>query len=357
MKIIHFISGLQSGGTEKNLHKLTTKKDHSNIIFSFTKLNFFFKQRKQKLYLPKKNNFFSSLKQLSKIPAVLHKEKPDIVYCWMIHANVIAGLISYFCGYKKIVWNLRSSGQEYSLKKKNFFLFIILIIFSYFIPKIIVFNSNLSLKNYRKNFLSKKNNQIIFNGFEKKKFINKTYTKTIHYLCVARNHKIKNHQLLLDAFYLFNKNFSSWKLTLVGRGINLLRNKVKNNPKYSEIQNKIIFLNEKKNLEPFYRKSNFVILSSKAESFPNIVGEAMSYGTPVISTNVGDVEKLILNKNFLVRFQNEISFFKSLMNSSRLYLKKKNYIIYCKKNKDFIDKNFSINNMLNRFKIINKKLF
>ena len=74
----------------------------------------------------------------------------------MIYANIFAGLVSYLLGFKKIIWNIRSSGQEYTIQKKNYFLFIILVFFSYFIPKKIVFNSNYSLLNHNRKFLSKK---------------------------------------------------------------------------------------------------------------------------------------------------------------------------------------------------------
>ena len=133
MKIIHFISGLASGGTEKNLYKLLKKSKSKNIIFSFSKENFYFKNKKIKIYFPNKKSLIAILSHIFLIPKILKKEKPDIVYCWMVYANIFAGLVSYLSGFKKIIWNIRSSGQEYTIQKKNYFIYNL--VFFLFIPK------------------------------------------------------------------------------------------------------------------------------------------------------------------------------------------------------------------------------
>ena len=357
MKIIHFISGLKSGGTERNLYKLLKKSKNKNIIFSFSKENFYFKNKNIKIYFPNKKSLIANLSHLFKIPKILKSEKPVIVYCWMIHANIFAGLISYFCGFKNIIWNIRSSGKEYSFRNRNLTLFLFLIFLSYIVPKKIVFNSNFSLLSHNRKFFNKKNNFVIFNGFEEKKFFLKPRKKIINYLCVARNHPIKNHQLLFEAFYLLDKTFSEWKLTLVGRNINLLKIKTQKHKKYKKILKKINFFDEKDNLKSFYKNSNFVVLSSHAESFPNVVGEAMSYGIPVISTNVGDVKNLIINKKLLVNFHTASNFCKALLYSTELYLKTKKYSFYCKRNRDLINEKFSENIMFDKFGKLEKSLF
>ena len=356
MKIIHFISGLNSGGTERNLHYIVSYKKTNDVIFSIFKSNHYFDGNKVKIYFPKKNNFISILVHIFSILKILRKEKPVLTYCWMNHANVLAGLISYIAGYKNIIWNIRSSGDEIKIFQKNYILFKILILFSYFIPKKIIFNSEYSFFNHKRKKLNQKNSIIIFNGFKKKGYKKKKNKIPIIFLYVARNHPIKNHSLLLKSFVKFDKNFKQWNLILVGRDIDQLKEYFRNNVKYSHIFEKIIFKNATKNINKFYKISHFHVLSSYAESFPNVIGESMGYGIPNIAVNVGDVKKIILDKKFLVTPNDSNKFCKALINAKKLFFNTEKYTKYCKKNYIFINKNFSISKMIKDFKYIEKNI-
>ena len=358
MKIFHFISGLYSGGTEKNLLNIINNNYNSkSIIFSFHKSNYYFKRKKNiKIFFPKKDNIISLFYHLISIPNLLKKEKPNLVVCWMSHANVLGGLFTFLFTKINIIWNIRSSGDEFGFFKKNFFTYIFQTIFSYFIPNQIIFNSKYSLNKHSELMINKKKSVVIYNGFKQNNITLKKKNKNkVNYLCVARYHPIKNHSALLDAFLEFDKVKKNWSLTLIGRNINKLENIFLKNKKFRSIQNKIIFIEKFKNLDKEYPKYDFHILTSISESFPNVVGESISYGLPALSVNVGDVKKMIFYKKFIFKDNKVKNILKILIKSEKIFFNRLTYLNLSIKSKQLIDKKFSLSKMLSNFQFYFKK--
>lgn len=102
-------------------------------------------------------------------------------------------------------------------------------------------------------------------------------------LSIGRLIETKNHNKLIELFCDINKK--NWKLVIVGG--NALR---QNN--LSQLQELIVSLNAQKNviltgysydLERYYQESSIFAFTSNSEGFPNVIGEAMSAGLPVIA--------------------------------------------------------------------------
>ena len=47
------------------------------------------------------------------------------------------------------------------------------------------------------------------------------------------------------------------------------------------------------NIHDYYQVSDYLVLFSTTEGFPNVVGEAMFWGLPCIVSDVGDCEMLV----------------------------------------------------------------
>lgn len=103
----------------------------------------------------------------------------------------------------------------------------------------------------------------------------------------------KNHQLLIKAFSLFNKSVANSRLKIIGNGI-----------EYSNLTNLIKSLNLSHNVELLGLKNreevkrelhlcDLFALTSVVETFGVVVIEALSTGTPVVSTLSGGPNEII----------------------------------------------------------------
>lgn len=132
----------------------------------------------------------------------------------------------------------------------------------------------------------------------------------IKFVNVARFIKLKNHKLLLDAFSEVIKKNDKVHLTLVGDGE--LLEKMKNYVINKKIEKYVTFTGNIKNVDEILKKSDIFILSSITEAFPVSIIEAMSYGLPIISTNVGGIKEVIENNGILVQSQDKNQLIKAM---------------------------------------------
>lgn len=100
--------------------------------------------------------------------------------------------------------------------------------------------------------------------------------------------KFQNEKFYKFKFIIFGKVFSNQN-----KYFNDLQKKIK----FLKLKN-IVFIINKKKTKFFFENLSYYICSSKNESSPLSVWEALSLGIPVFSTNVGDINKLLKNRSF-----------------------------------------------------------
>jgi len=109
---------------------------------------------------------------------------------------------------------------------------------------------------------------------------------------VARLVPIKNHKLIINTIEnLKNKiKLKDFKLIIIGDGE--LKLEIQKFVDLKGLNNNILFLGFRKDLEKIYADLDIVALSSKNEGLPVSLIEALACGIPVISTDVGGVSDL-----------------------------------------------------------------
>lgn len=139
----------------------------------------------------------------------------------------------------------------------------------------------------------------------------------------------KGINLLLESYKELIKKDSSYELTLIGDGPEL--SFIKKFKIENELQNlKIIDWLPQNELSNYYSKSSVLVFPSLHDSSGNVVLEALSYGIPVVSLDVGGPFKVIgLKPNTIVKHENKNTHFLSKDIADKIYeltSEKENYI-------------------------------
>lgn len=102
-------------------------------------------------------------------------------------------------------------------------------------------------------------------------------------LTIGRLIPTKNIDMIIKTFCVIN--MPQWKLVIIGndsKNLNL-RKQFKDLISEFNAQDKVDLVDKVKNIDIFYLKSSIFAFASSSEGFPNVIGEAMAAGLPVIA--------------------------------------------------------------------------
>jgi GalNAc-alpha-(1->4)-GalNAc-alpha-(1->3)-diNAcBac-PP-undecaprenol alpha-1,4-N-acetyl-D-galactosaminyltransferase len=123
-----------------------------------------------------------------------------------------------------------------------------------------------------------------------------TYSKENIVLTVGRLIKTKHHDKMIEIFARISA--PGWKLIIVGEDalkqntMTYLREMIRD----LNMDDRIILAGNQSNVNEYYQRSKIFAFTSSSEGFPNVIGEAMSAGLPVVAFNcVAGPEELVLN--------------------------------------------------------------
>ncbi len=164
-KILHFTSGLDSGGAEKILIDLVKNdKLNNHFIISLKDYGIYKNviiQNKLKVKCFKLNIF----NFIFKFPLILiytYKLKPNIVITWMYYADLLGGLVAKLLFIKNIFWNIRNSNfDKFKTKRITLILFKLCARLSFLIPNKILSCSEKAIELHVKEVI-----KITFNWFQ-----------------------------------------------------------------------------------------------------------------------------------------------------------------------------------------------
>jgi L-malate glycosyltransferase len=302
MKVLHLISGGETGGSKNHLLSLLQQFNKENIllgVFQEGKLS----QEARKLGLPlvvfgqSSRYDFSVLK---KIASLIKKERISIVHTHGPRANLFTFFLKKRINFKWITTVHSDPSKDFikgGVKGKVFTWLNMRILkeIDYFFAVSNRFKEMLVGFGLNPDKIYVIYNGISFEGTYKQKVFREDIGLTeedFAIIMVARLHPIKGHELVFESIKnLKDEGITDIKLLLVGDGpMNAELNKKVEELALSE---HVLFLGFQKDVHSYLALSDVKLLASYSESFPLVILESARAETPVISTDVGGVKDLI----------------------------------------------------------------
>ncbi len=318
MKILHLITGLDTGGAEMMLYKLLSKIDKNefnNIVVSITDIGPVgekIRTLRIPVYALKMKSGINGIFCLGyalKILKIINMFKPDAIQTWMYHANLL-GLIVGKIRRIPVVWNIRCSDMEVSYLTK--FIIKTSSLLSR-CPCAVIVNSYAGKDFHKRIGYNPREWVVISNGFDTDKFFPDKKAKLS--LCkeldiepdytligmVARFDPVKDHKGFLKALALVLNEFSDVHAVLVGSLVNGTNKELIDLINGLNINRNVHLLGERADIHHLTAAFDIAASSSYGEGFSNVIGEAMSCGVPCVVTNVGDSARIVQGTGYIVQ--------------------------------------------------------
>lgn len=306
MKILHVITGLETGGAERALYNLLQgglSVEFESYVISLSDMGTIGPQI-ETLGVPVTALGMRSgrptLASVFKLRNIIKDFQPDLIQGWMYHGNLVASLARFFFTRDAaVVWNVRQSVYDLNSEKRTTRLVINANAYFSKSPDILLYNSQLSRKQHEALDFSADNGLVIPNGINLQQFtfsrldrlaVRKEMGVPADALVVghvARFHPMKDHALFLRVARSFVKSLPNVHFILSGRGVDW--NEIGLSQEVPvEFRGQIHLLGERADVPALMSTMDVFCLSSWSEAFPNVLGEAMAVGLPCVTTDVGD---------------------------------------------------------------------
>ncbi len=323
LKVVHFITDLDTGGAEMMLYKLLAvwqlESSISSTVVTLMKRGSITDRIESlgvKVYsLGMVQGGWPTLGMLLELNRIIRTVRPDLIQGWMYHGNIAATVATLFLRLSlhsvRLVWNIRQTLYDIGYEKRLTRLLIDLNRLCSRLPSKVIYNSTLSAEQHEGIGFSIKRREVIPNGFDLQRFRpdgSATVTlkrqlgmpmDTLLVGHISRFHPMKGHTTLLQAARLVVDDLGEQnrvRFLLIGRGVTKQQDELVRLIDELELSPYVSLMGERSDVERIMAAVDLVVSpSSWGEGFPNVVGEAMACGTPCVVTDVGDSATVVDN--------------------------------------------------------------
>jgi len=322
IRIVHVISGLDTGGAERMLAKLVGGMNQalfSNVVISLTdrgQLGDAIESSGVAVYCLGMKRGRLDVLALPRLIRLLRKLQPMIVQSWLYHADLLSALAVKFVQLPVLVWNVRCSDMD--LKQYRPLTRWVQRVLAHLsaAPGAVVVNSEAGKQQHERVGYRPRRWQVIPNGFDTQQFhpdltVRASLRKdwqipedAVLVGLVARVDPMKDHTTFLCAAQQVAESRQNVYFLLVGKDTQTLAPVVE----AKGLTDRVRALGYRSDVERVLPAVDVLCLSSAfGEGFPNVLGEAMACEIPCVSTDVGDARRIIGNTGLIVPARDPVS--------------------------------------------------
>tara|TARA_R110002051_G_scaffold265548_1_gene325416 strand:- start:5082 stop:6191 length:1110 start_codon:yes stop_codon:yes gene_type:complete len=311
--ISHVITGLGTGGAERfllNLLEGPYGSAFNHSVISLTTMGTYGSQLRDLGIDVRALRIKTSPWAVAALPKLVRDQRPDIVQGWMYHGNLAASFARPHEA--KLIWNVLHGLDNFSEEKRKTRLVIQANAHFSSRPEKVLFNAEISRQQHLAAGFCEENSEVIPNGFDFEKFYldSGLRAELRKRLCIpaetvvighlGRFHPVKDHGNFLQAGLAVLANEPDVHLLLAGQGVEyatkFFHEKI---PKL--LRPRVHLLGDRRDVPSVLSAMDIFTQSSRAEGFPNVLGEAMSTGLACIATSVGDSAFVLDDTGLIVR--------------------------------------------------------
>jgi glycosyltransferase involved in cell wall biosynthesis len=303
VKVLFLITGLRLGGAENQLLILAKNLSKHGIVVSVVSMELGgglkgqFETAGIEVNQLSIKTLWSLCPGYFRLKKLVSNFKPDIIHSHMIHANLFARVFKLFNHQYKLINTAHNIKEGSKALMKAYAL-------SKMLPD---WSTNVSREAYdsfiRRGYFDLKRSSYIPNAIDTERYnTHPRSLKFLHseleleetafiYFSAGRLEPQKNYAMLLQSFALVRPELPQTYLVIAGEGQEL--NRLQQISSELRINNNVVFLGRRDDLESLLEDIDCFVLSSNFEGFGMAVAEAMAVGKHVIATDCGGVKEVM----------------------------------------------------------------
>ncbi len=324
LRIMHIITGLGTGGAEQMLTRLLEygHRDRFQPVVVSLRDEGDLGARIRALGVPLYELGMTpgrpSLTALLRLRGIIRREAPDAIQTWMYHADLMGGIAAKLAGGVPLAWGIRHSTFDTALTKPGSLRVVRLCArLSRVLPSAIMTNSEVAKSTHGEIGYDIGMIRVIPNGFDLSLYRPDADAHrwlrselgipedAIVITSAGRSHPMKDHAGMLAAAALLQserRDGAPIHFVLCGTGVTPENDVLGSAAASKPLAGCVHLLGRRDDLNRIYAGSDiFTSPSAFGEAFPQVIGEAMSCGTPCVVTDVGDSAIIVGDTGLVVQ--------------------------------------------------------